>query len=250
MTYSSNGLTVGLAIGIPSFLIIVGVFLFWFRNHRKQKKEDTANSLDLELNDNQSFTEFGEQLHKAKLDDIEIKDQEVNGTTGSEVSGDTGASASASGGECEKITASVPQTPTRTPNIPGPVTPGTPGTPGHVTPLLGTPGTPNTSRFANRHSKSNSAYEFYQTFIPVLPGEIQQSQNSSISSIHHLKENDEEKGSLDNLAKQLNSQEFFGKIPPVTASIYSKNKSSLAHNSNDGLMQDAINDNYVYEVKY
>jgi len=88
-----QGLAVGLAVGVPSFIILLIVFGFWYRNQRKLRKEDLDDYIDKEIqNDDSSFQQFQEQLHKPqcdkkeKLDDgIQLKEHVValNGTSDS-----------------------------------------------------------------------------------------------------------------------------------------------------------------------
>ncbi|CAD1811707.1 hypothetical protein FOB58_003799 [Candida parapsilosis] len=88
-----QGLAVGLAVGVPSFIILSIVFGFWYRNQRKLRKEDLDDYIDKEIqNDDSSFQQFQEQLHKPqcdkkeKLDDgIQLKEHVValNGTSDS-----------------------------------------------------------------------------------------------------------------------------------------------------------------------
>lgn len=61
----NNGLAVGLAVGIPTFLVILLVGMFWIRNHRKQKREDLVeDDIDIGLKDDQSFQQFEQELHR------------------------------------------------------------------------------------------------------------------------------------------------------------------------------------------
>lgn len=62
---NTQGLAVGLAVGIPSFIILVVVGIFWYRNQQKQKHEDmNDNEIDIGLRDDHSFNQFQEELHK------------------------------------------------------------------------------------------------------------------------------------------------------------------------------------------
>ncbi|KAG5418463.1 SKG1 [Candida metapsilosis] len=91
MVYS-EGLAVGLSIGVPTVLIILVVGAFWYRNQRRLNKEDVDNDyIDKEIqNDDSSFRQFQEQLHKQrdyKKDDdgLQLKEHVVplNGTSDS-----------------------------------------------------------------------------------------------------------------------------------------------------------------------
>ncbi|KAI5968068.1 SKG1 [Candida theae] len=74
MVYSV-GLAVGLSIGVPSFIILVAGFLLWLRYQRRLRKEDLDEDyLDKEIqNDDSSFRQFQEQLHKQR--DVKPRDK-------------------------------------------------------------------------------------------------------------------------------------------------------------------------------
>ncbi|KAI5955081.1 SKG1 [Candida jiufengensis] len=81
---NSNGLAVGLAVGIPSFLIIIVVGIFWYKNQRKLQKEDIDDEfIEKELqNDESSFKQFHEQLHR-KYDNQQLDSK--NNKNGDEI---------------------------------------------------------------------------------------------------------------------------------------------------------------------
>ncbi|CAH6721598.1 hypothetical protein CLIB1444_06S05842 [[Candida] jaroonii] len=218
----SNSLAVGLAVGVPSFIIIVIMVLFYIRFRRKQKKEDNS----FESDDNHSFNLFSEEIHKGsnhsssksnsfKREDMERHQKSIELGSVSE----------------EGSPVRDQESDTKVVQERDLGTPGTPGTPGIApTYAQGTPGTPGTfsSTFNGpKHSKNNSVYDFYETFIPILPpkknsnSQVSTSQNSSLSNFNilHLnsdKEKDKERDKedqdqLDNLAKQLNNH--FEKLP-------------------------------------
>ncbi|KAI5955403.1 SKG1 [Candida margitis] len=80
-----QSLAVGLAVGVPSFIILMIVFIFWYKNQRQLRKEDLDDDyIDQEIqNDDSSFQQFHEQLHKQyekgeKVDDgIQLKEHVV-----------------------------------------------------------------------------------------------------------------------------------------------------------------------------
>ncbi|EDK46394.1 hypothetical protein LELG_04575 [Lodderomyces elongisporus NRRL YB-4239] len=93
---NSNALAVGLAVGIPSALIIGVVLIFWYKNQRKLRKEDLDdNFIERELQDDHSFKMFQDELHTTydqkkgpELVDIQLKEQAVSDTSnGSSESG-------------------------------------------------------------------------------------------------------------------------------------------------------------------
>lgn len=280
----SNDLAVGLAIGIPSFIVLVCVFIFWCYNQKKFKKEALKDD-EFDLGDNRSYIQFGEELHKPyekpyekpsdKLDNVHESTKENN-----------------------FISSSNDSTSINNPSS-------------------------HSDEFTNpkfpRHQKTNSAYDFYETFIPMLPPngggnstvsnsqtnsnmnlnnynqtpasnppssspsrilgpshvnsskdsltqelpapppvasrEMQASNSSSSLSLSNGYVNN--RTSLDNLAKQLNHQNFFEKLPSRTTTVNAKFKSPTRNNSstdifdNTLVQNDAINDNYVnYNVAH
>lgn len=70
-----QGLAVGLAVGVPSFIILLIVFIFWYKNQRQLRKEDLDDYIDKEIqNDDSSFQQFQEQLHKQQYEKGEKTD--------------------------------------------------------------------------------------------------------------------------------------------------------------------------------
>lgn len=252
MVYN-EGLAVGLAIGIPCALIIPGCSYIWYRNQQKQNKEDSLeNGVDMDLRDNQSFSQFEEQLHKP------YNDPNKSFTT---QSGDSSNSEK----NTEKQTYISANNSTSTTNVTDITSSTAPITKPPHTPLR----TPRTSS----HQKAASAYDFYDTVIPMLPGEGQgdlaqpphvgggpstpRSQNASSSSsiinVHNGASSNSK--SLDNLAKQLTQPTFFEKLPSRAGTVRSPvisgpipNNSSSELLKNQLLVRDAINDHYVYEA--
>ncbi|CAN3358065.1 hypothetical protein DICA1_E26786 [Diutina catenulata] len=60
-----SGLAVGLAVGVPVFLVIVGLGYFYTRTQRRQHKEEQFDDdVDLQLRDDASYTQFANELTK------------------------------------------------------------------------------------------------------------------------------------------------------------------------------------------
>lgn len=244
----SDSLAVGLAVGVPSFIILVIMILFYIRFRRKQKKEDNSYESD----DNQSFNLFSEELHKgsnpssSKSNSFKKEDSDRHqklielGSVSEEGLPIRDQESDERDGEDKDL--------------------GIPGTPGNsgLTPnyLQGTPGTPGTftSNFNGpRHSKNNSVYDFYETFIPILPpkknsnSQVSTSQNSSLSNFNilHLnqdkeKERDkEDQDQLDNLAKQLNNH--FEKLPTPLSKKAINDDKDLKYTNEFKESKDSIN---------
>ncbi|EGV63888.1 suppressor of lethality of KEX2 GAS1 double null mutant protein 1 [Yamadazyma tenuis] len=265
---NSNSLAVGLAVGIPSFLILSLVLLLWIRNRRRQKVEDlNEQSIDLELQDNQSFNEFHEELHKPS--------QYPSVANGNQK---TGEEVKVSDTSLNNFTNSGPPSDDMSGSSNGQKTGTTPTFSGsdHLDAVeekfldlgSGFPG----------HSKSNSAYDFYESFIPILPednvGSAPQHTNISpptpkFKNVLHRSNDSMDKiipntnsstSSIDrasyNLAKQLNNQNFFEKLPSRAGTIrpptYPSNLNSNSHSNSSSdlvnklIIHDGINDSYVY----
>ncbi|CAN3373786.1 hypothetical protein DIURU_005818 [Diutina rugosa] len=78
---STTGLSVGLAIGVPVFLIIVVLAFFWARNNRRQNKEFIDDDdVDLDLKDDASYTQFHHQLVKPMQPDDPPSDSQRSST--------------------------------------------------------------------------------------------------------------------------------------------------------------------------
>lgn len=62
---NTTGLSVGLAVGVPLFLVLVALAFFWTRNNRRQNKEFIDDDdVDLDLKDDALYTQFHHQLVK------------------------------------------------------------------------------------------------------------------------------------------------------------------------------------------
>ena len=249
---NTQGLAVGLAIGIPSLIIIVVCVFIWYRNQRKQNKEDRSDDeVDMDLRDNHLFSEFQEELHRP------LDRRSNHNIIGENLEEKVFASVSSSHGS----TLSTNVTDNRTGSNKG-----TSPFPQHPHML---------------HSKTPSAYDFYDTVIPVLPttgvkngstiagdtglmqpphigGDAMSSSNhSSAVSIDGSGSSPKKDRSLDSFAKQLNSPACFEKLPSRATSSYLKQR-PITHyqlsnsSSTDGFQvrygsDTKINEHYVHE---
>lgn len=245
MVYS-QALAVGLAIGIPSLIIIVVCVLIWYRNQRKQNKEDRSDDeVDMDLRDNHLFSQFQEELHRPL------------GRRPNEIIGEN---------LVEKVLASVSSSHGST--LSTNVTDNRTGSNKGTSPL---PPHPHML-----HSKTPSAYDFYDTVIPVLPttgvqngsaiagdtglvqpphinGDAMSSSNHS-SAVSIDGSSPKKDRSLDSFAKQLNSPSFFEKLPSRATSSYLKQRPMthyhLSNSSSTDVFQVShINEHYVVEPR-
>lgn len=322
-TSSTDSLTVGLAIGIPSFVVILAISIFWFRNQRKQNKEDLMeNSIDMELQDNQSFEQFEEELHRpyrnnhedsnnsnsnnSHIDDTGLKDDKVsddqdqdkdheftkekihsssNSNTNSNIESTdldiNGKRHSKNNSAYDFYETFIPILPNRestnslanNSNPPYSSRSRSQSQSQSQSDIIEPPSTPG--RIGRGH-KSNDSLEFSRPQIPNSPGQgtTSESQNSSVTSLSDK----DKRYSLDNLAKQLQQQGYFEKLPsrantirptqpspfqsqppsqppsqPQTPMFERPNRlpTSSHNNSSQELVNkytdnDAINDSYVY----
>lgn len=252
----NQGLAVGLAVGLPSFIVLLGAYILWNRNRRRNKKEDMQhNDIDVELRDNNLFAEFGEALHKPY----------DNGKTSSNAE-DTHVASEKLPSSTEEATLSrglvlLPSVTDRRKT------------------QLATPA----SSVLNQHRKNPLSYDFYNTFIPIMPEGVTNNSNhtteaNASASGHNLAQppaihgdklsvhsssntsiiggnTDSLSRSLDNLAKQLSSPQFFEKLPLRAATVHMKQRLSTTLNNlssdiihNTLYDRQGINDNYVYEA--
>lgn len=236
----SDKLTVGLAVGLPAVLGVLILFIFYYRNRRKQDKEDrTHQEFDMELQDNQSFEQFQHELNKGTP---KVASEGMIATTKAEsVHSSATPSSDFSSGNKNTNTSNSEQL--------------------DVTEEDSTKG----------HQKTNSAYEFYNSFIPILPEEglkppaspsankfrnpLHKSTDSMDKMIDSSTSSVNDKASY-NLAKQLNHQSFFEKLPsragtikpPAIISTTRGSSSSSLELANAPEGADAINDSYVYRA--
>lgn len=244
---NTQGLAVGLAIGIPSLIIIVVCVFIWYRNQRKQNREDRSDDeVDLDLRDNRLFSEFQEELHRPQ--DRKTEPSANNGNLEEKVF----ASTSSSHGSSLSTNVADNRAVFHKGQSPFPHQPGT-------------------------HSKTPSSYDFYDSVIPVLPTGTKNgseplaqpphiaadgptggsSNHSSAVSIDGTTNSPKKDRSLDSFAKQLNSPAFFEKLPSRATSSYLKQKPSAHYQLSNSSSTDAfqvrygsspkINEHYVLE---
>ncbi|KAK6463605.1 hypothetical protein DFJ63DRAFT_312912 [Scheffersomyces coipomensis] len=204
---NNQSLAVGLAVGIPSFLIITITLFLWYRNQQKQNREDNLNKeIDLELRDDQSFNQFQEELHRKKqflkppiggngsegdLDNDQNKSYstttQIESSSNNEklFNGSSSISSTSDNTNVNHTNQSSSTPPPPLPNVPSSqqILPNTP--PSFYQP----PQRPQTP--SKIHQKSPSAYDFYETFIPVLPSSQHHSssQTDIINAINHTNNN-------------------------------------------------------------
>jgi hypothetical protein len=214
----NQGLTVGLAVGIPSFVILSVVSLFWYRNHRKQRLEDLLqDDIDIGLRDDQSFQQFHQELAKP-----------VNPVTNS--NGSHGSNGSS----------------TLTDNV-APYSYSQPGKPSHghkksISDFYETfiPVLPEDSEASQRVEDT-----FNESGV-----------DSSLTSMFLTTPNVQNDRSLDNLAKHLSTPQFFEKLPsrPSPISVRYRASNTISNNSSSDILNNlvgedvALNDNFIYDT--
>lgn len=253
-----TALTVGLAVGVPSAIIITFVALLWLRNQQKQNREaDTHDDIDMDLRGNESFDHFENELlkpygniaseatHPDPPTPSSINNSHTTNTnTNSEKPNvsSNGSSASTNTIEHKKQGQNLPQT--------------------HLFTQA-------------RNPKPSSAYDFYDSFIPVLPTNgtssahdvsqlapppiLHDTASTTASSNNSIAPSPQDK-SLDSLAKQLTAPTFFEKLPSRAAPVVLKNRgnpsyASTTNNSSSDLVANkmvndtsAINEHFFYEA--
>lgn len=273
----TQGLTVGLAVGIPSVVIIGVIAIFWIRNQRKQLREDLDRTdIDIELQDDQSFTQFHEALHRHKQYDGSADKVENSSTylQFERVLGTDSSNGSSSSDQQQPL-----QPPPHQAHIP--------------------------SSKLNNHSpppaRQPSVYDFYETFIPVLPQSANQptsgqpsarASTADLTNFTEISNNNDTTsmflyllpspppqatvmapvtsgsgidsgsvsttgngGDLDMLAKQLHGPQFFEKLPSKATKVQLKSRYSNYNNSSSELINNylisqttAINDHFTYQA--
>lgn len=220
----NNGLTVGLAVGIPTFVIIVFVGIFWLRNHRKQKREDMIeDDIDIGLKDDQSFQQFEQELHKPVH-----RVEESNGSSTLTDNSHQNVAPKAN----NKKTYDFYNT---------------------FIPVLDEP-------HKNDESFPDSGVDLSQASLLINPNTPNPNTHSHNSSFHLLQQptpatvNDK---SLDSLAKHLSTPQFFEKLPSKTQALNVKvkhnNSNNLPNNSSSDILQNnlvgeslGLNESYAY----
>ncbi|ODV65120.1 hypothetical protein HYPBUDRAFT_230214 [Hyphopichia burtonii NRRL Y-1933] len=252
----NQGLAVGLGIGVTVIVVFAICIVIWYRNQRQQRREDNIeNDIDLDLRDNQSFSQFQEELHKPYNDPNKSSTTQSGDLVNNEKLVQDHNSINSTKSD-KDIIQPPPQL-------------------NHNRNYSST-----STDFNSRHNKTGSSYDFYESFIPILPERnnnnnnnnndidesiiqppppindtIESNPTSNNSSNTSIIGNPNTK-SLDNLAKQLTGPTFFEKLPSraATINVKQRNPTNLPNNSSGDLIQnqlidtnDAINDNYVYE---
>jgi len=212
----NQSLTVGLAVGIPSFVILSVVSLFWYRNQRKQRREDLLeDDIDIGLRDDQSFQQFHQELAKP-INPV----ADSNGSHGS-----NGSS-------------------TLTDNVANHSQPGkiSHGQKNSIYDFYETfiPVLPEDSEASQRadDTLNESGVE------------------SSLASMFLTTPNAQNDRSLDNLAKHLSTPQFFEKLPsrPSPISVRHRASNTISNNSSSDILNNlvgedvALNDNFVYDA--
>ncbi|KAI5965797.1 SKG1 [Candida pseudojiufengensis] len=184
---NSNGLAVGLAVGIPSLLIILVVLIFWYKNHKKLQKEDIDDEfIEKELqNDQSSFKQFHEQLHRKyhneneniikgkNGDDIQFKENIiVDSSIGSSESDFPSNTSSSTTNKLQQPQQQQTQQTQQSQQSQQPQHPY-----GQHLKLPQYPSTQNSQTLSqihptyyhqNSYSQHQSSYDFYDTFIPTF----------------------------------------------------------------------------------
>lgn len=217
----NQGLAVGLAVGLPCFIVFVGVFFFYRRNRRMQRKEDLdGNDFDVEMGENGLFKEFGEALHRPVLNTPhKIPNENKTPVNGRPQTADTTVVKALSSTESVlNSNSSKTQSVDRRP---------------HYSVKNYSPEKPNSSSgrpgSAFTQGRTNSAYDIYDSVIPIMESEPLQepllgqppalsgNSHSERHSLHSSRGSliggDSLTRSLDNLAKQLQNPLFFDKTP-------------------------------------
>lgn len=250
----NEALAVGLAIGIPCFIVLVGGYALWMKSRKRNKREEMQeNDIDVELRDNHSFKEFQEALHRP-YGNVSLPERTYYKERIFNSEKQTSSPEIASLSRELSLSQTVSDR--------------------HKTQLV----TPAPS-VLNQHHKTPLSYDFYDTFIPILPDANSNNQNGNYNSpdlaqppaingdknsVHssnnaslNANNRDTLSRSLDNLAKQLHSPQFFEKLPLRAATMHMKQRPGshvLAHNLSSDIIHNTlfdrqgINDDYVYEA--
>lgn len=245
----NQGLAVGLAIGIPSFIVLVGAYILWLRNRKRNRREDLLeNDLDVELRDNNLFKEFQEALHRpyAGKPDADAPEPEKNLASLLLLPGHTQLVTPAPLVHHAKSPLAYDFYDTFIPILPDGNTPGN-GSSGSIArdrPASIT----NSPRDRSVKERGSGA-----TFTLLAPPPIadRPSINSSSTSVGDALALAR---SLDTLAKQLQSPQFFEKLPLRAGTVQTRPRAGPTNLSSDLLHnvvydRQGINDDYVYEVR-
>ena len=253
MAYN-QGLAVGLAVGLPCFIVFVGALFFYRRNRRLQRKEDQeGDALDVEMGENGLFKEFGEALHKPAATPSQTR--LFGGNSPLKSHADTTMAKLLTSGDSVKSASVLNLSKTHSLDRRKLVQ--------HFPELY--QHRPQGQPHGLPHGKSNSAYDFYDTVIPILPldpdlqpptnagsGLDRQSVHSSRGSLLH----GDQTRSLESLAKQLQNPQFFEKLPSRASTTLARPQRAFVSGSKSSSQTDllapyahgGINDHFVNET--
>lgn len=213
-----QGLAVGLAVGIPCFVVLVGGTVLFLRRRRHDQREDAQTALDFELRDNNSYTAFHEALHtpfEAKTPLPEKPNALLSELPHLSQRPKTAAKTVSATVEVVDIPPDARSDPASAPSSDPPC--GLlPDLPEHLASTLSDKPKPPV------HTRS--AYAFYDQFIPIVD-DVNLAQPPPVldgHSVHSGRSGRSTPSSdpsrlLDTLAKQLQAP-FFDKLPPVAQS--------------------------------
>lgn len=282
------GLTVGLAVGIPSFVVLCILAVLQVRHKRRERRESGGgdDEIDIGLRDDTSFNKFEDELQRTHATDQILphrKRSSLAPRTCNDKADTTQYSSLLSPSEPADAAphkewngSSTPSHSTAllTSSSTRPAQPvvSTPPPPQHhyhrLNPSLAgahnAPSPPASAHSAhnNRRPQSRLAYDFYDTMFPVIPNEDLQSlapphfpagrDSVDLRSLH-------ENNSLESLAKKLATPGIFDKVPACVANASNTAVQLLAlqtlNNSQTNILQlvgessTHINELYVFESK-
>lgn len=218
-------LALGLAIGIPCFLVLVACTFLVHRRRRIQKREDKAQD-DVELGDNESFKGFEQALHQPQVNKSAANDHASAEKASVSLDINRSGTHSPSSSHLHASFAAAEDT-TESPfeSSSSVVNPSASNTAVNIVPKGR-----NTPR---DHNKSSSVYDFYDSFIPIAQPDERFSRNSALAPVADLQQPPAITSdrvsiqshsnsligptrldrSLDNLAKQLHGHQFAEKFP-------------------------------------
>lgn len=248
----NQGLAVGLAVGLPCFIVFVGALFFYRRNRRLQRKEDQeGDAFDEEMGENGLFKEFGEELHKPAA--TPSRTRLTGGNSPQKSSADTMMGKLLTSADSVKSASllNLSKTPSldRCKLLP------------HFSELF--QHRPQGQPHGLSLGKSNSAYDFYDTVIPILPldPDLQPPANagSDRQSVHSSRGSllpGDKTRSLESLAKQLQNPLIFEKVPSRASTTLARPQRAFVPGSKSSSQTDllepyvhgGINDHFVNET--
>ena len=224
-----NSLAVGLGVGIPSAVIILFCLIMWYRNERKQSREDRMeNEIDLGLRDDQLFSQFEEELHKkpGERNKSSLTQEEAGAEAHAEKTYQTSlsnGSSSTTNFLDRKVIATHQKTPSSydfyesvIPILPPNAYPNA----STQSPASSNNNVPTTNKMANGSTVSQ----------PHIPNDNFTGSNDSIVVSPTTASNGPDK-SLDTLAKQLTGPSYFEKLPSRAATVNFKQRNQITSNN-------------------